>query len=143
MRPTAVHPCLSTFPSRDRGAGVQVPRLSARDLWDQARRLGRVGEDARHVREEADPLAQRTSDRARHLVGVDVESCSSRTGALCADGTVLPRHARQDGHQAASAQGSSDYAAHWAGQGAPLARAMPAAELVRTLAQELEQAEHA
>ena len=46
-------------------------------------------------------------------------------------------------HQAASAQGSSDYAAHWAGQGAPLARAMPAAELVRTLAQELEQAEHA
>lgn len=46
-------------------------------------------------------------------------------------------------HQVASAQGSSDYAAHWAGQGAPLARAMPAAELVRTLAQELEQAEHA
>ena len=46
-------------------------------------------------------------------------------------------------HQAASSQGSSDYAAHWAGQGAPLARAMPAAELVRTLAQELEQAEHA
>ena len=46
-------------------------------------------------------------------------------------------------HQAASAQGSSDYAAHWAGQGAPLARAMPAAELVRTLAQELEQAEQA
>ncbi len=43
-------------------------------------------------------------------------------------------------HQAASAQGSSDYAAHWAGQGAPLARALPAAELVRTLAQELERA---
>lgn len=43
-------------------------------------------------------------------------------------------------HQAASAQGSSDYAAHWAGQGAPLARAMPAAQLVMTLAQELQQA---
>lgn len=40
-------------------------------------------------------------------------------------------------HQAASAQGSSDYAAHWAGQGAPLARAMPAADLVATLAREL------
>lgn len=40
-------------------------------------------------------------------------------------------------HQAASAQGCSDYAAHWAGQGAPLARAMPAAELVRVLAAEL------
>ena len=40
-------------------------------------------------------------------------------------------------HQAASSQGSSDYAAHWAGQGAPLARAMPAAQLVQTLVQEL------
>lgn len=43
-------------------------------------------------------------------------------------------------HQAASAQGSSDYAAHWAGQGAPLARALPAAELVQTLARELAEA---
>ncbi|GGH64187.1 2-nitropropane dioxygenase [Comamonas phosphati] len=43
-------------------------------------------------------------------------------------------------HQAAAAQGSSDYAAHWAGQGAPLARAMPAADLVATLARELAQA---
>ena len=42
-------------------------------------------------------------------------------------------------HQAASQQGSSDYAAHWAGQGAPLARAMPAAELVQLLATELAQ----
>ena len=40
-------------------------------------------------------------------------------------------------HQAASSQGSSDYAAHWAGQGAPLARSMPAAQLVQTLVQEL------
>ena len=39
-------------------------------------------------------------------------------------------------HQAASAHGSSDYAAHWAGQGAPLAREMPAAALVRQLVQE-------
>lgn len=46
-------------------------------------------------------------------------------------------------HQAAAAQGSSDYAAHWAGQGAPLARSLPAAELVQTLAQELAQAQRA
>ena len=39
-------------------------------------------------------------------------------------------------HQAASAHGSSDYAAHWAGQGAPLAREMPAAALVRQLVEE-------
>lgn len=40
-------------------------------------------------------------------------------------------------HQAAAAQGRSDYAAHWAGQGAPLARAMPAAQLMQTLAEEI------
>lgn len=43
-------------------------------------------------------------------------------------------------HQAAAAQGCHDYAAHWAGQGAPLARALPAATLVQTLADELAQA---
>jgi nitronate monooxygenase len=37
---------------------------------------------------------------------------------------------------AASAQGNSDFAVQWAGQGAPLARALPAAELVATLVQE-------
>lgn len=37
---------------------------------------------------------------------------------------------------AALKQGSSEYAAYWAGQGVPLARAMPAAELVRTLVAE-------
>ncbi|SFR83357.1 NAD(P)H-dependent flavin oxidoreductase [Sphingomonas jatrophae] len=40
-------------------------------------------------------------------------------------------------HAAASAAGEHDFGAHWAGQGAPLARAMPAAELVRTLTAEL------
>ena len=33
-------------------------------------------------------------------------------------------------HQAASKQGNYEYAAHWAGQAAPLARELPAAELV-------------
>ena len=39
-------------------------------------------------------------------------------------------------HQAAMARGEEGYAAWWAGQGAPLARAMPAAALVATLARE-------
>ncbi|MDN4571933.1 nitronate monooxygenase [Pandoraea cepalis] len=38
---------------------------------------------------------------------------------------------------AAKAKGNSDYAAQWAGQAAPLARAMPAADLVATLRSEL------
>jgi nitronate monooxygenase len=38
---------------------------------------------------------------------------------------------------AAKARGEGGFGAQWAGQGAPLARAMPAGELVRTLAEEL------
>jgi nitronate monooxygenase len=40
-------------------------------------------------------------------------------------------------HAAATATGNSDFAAHWAGQGAPFARSMPAADLVTTLREEL------
>lgn len=41
-------------------------------------------------------------------------------------------------HAAASAQGCNDFAVQWAGQGAPLARSMPASELMATLARELQ-----
>lgn len=40
-------------------------------------------------------------------------------------------------HAAAAAQGDHGFGAHWAGQGAPLVRPMPAAQLVRTLRDEL------
>lgn len=40
-------------------------------------------------------------------------------------------------HAAASARGNTDFAAHWAGQGAPLARPMPAAALVEQLVREM------
>lgn len=40
-------------------------------------------------------------------------------------------------HAAAKAEGESGFGAQWAGQGAPLARVMPAARLVRTLQAEL------
>lgn len=43
-------------------------------------------------------------------------------------------------HMAASKQGSADFAAHWAGQSAPLAREMPAKLMVQTLIKELENA---
>ncbi|WP_068824669.1 NAD(P)H-dependent flavin oxidoreductase [Pseudomonas sp. BMS12] len=43
-------------------------------------------------------------------------------------------------HAVASAQGCHDFAAQWAGQGAPLARELPAAELLAALVAELEQA---
>jgi nitronate monooxygenase len=43
-------------------------------------------------------------------------------------------------HAAAKARGEYGFGAQWAGQGAPLARAMPAGELVRTLVQEMKAA---
>jgi len=43
-------------------------------------------------------------------------------------------------HAAGKAKGEFGFGAQWAGQGAPLARAMPAAELVATLAAELDRA---
>lgn len=43
-------------------------------------------------------------------------------------------------NQAAKAAGEFGFSAQWAGQGAPLARALPAAELVETLARELAEA---
>jgi nitronate monooxygenase len=39
-------------------------------------------------------------------------------------------------HQIASSKGCHDFAAHWAGQGAPLARELPAGALMQTLIQE-------
>jgi len=41
-------------------------------------------------------------------------------------------------HAAASASGSNDFAVQWAGQGAPLARAMPAATLIEELLKEMQ-----
>jgi nitronate monooxygenase len=43
-------------------------------------------------------------------------------------------------HAAAKARGEHGFGAQWAGQGAPLARAMPAAELIATLRRELHEA---
>jgi len=43
-------------------------------------------------------------------------------------------------HALASKQGNAEFAAHWAGQGAPLARALPAQDLVEQLVRELEDA---
>jgi nitronate monooxygenase len=38
---------------------------------------------------------------------------------------------------AAAKQNNHDFSAQWAGQGAPLARELPASELIKTLVQEL------
>lgn len=68
----------------------------------------------------------------------------TRLGATIADADIpdypIAYHAGKALHAAAMAAGYSGYGAHWAGQGAPLARTMSARSLVRTLARELSEA---
>lgn len=76
------------------------------------------------------------------ISGRPARALPSRFVAMMADEAAVPDYpvaydAAKALHAAAVAQGNSDFAAHWAGQGAPQARAMPAAELVAVLRQEL------
>jgi nitronate monooxygenase len=57
--------------------------------------------------------------------------------ALAPPGYPMTYDAGKALHVAAKAAGEHGYGAQWAGQGAPLARAMPAAELIAVLADEL------
>lgn len=58
-------------------------------------------------------------------------------GSLPHAGYPMTYDAAKQLNAAASKQGSQEFAAHWAGMGAPLARELPAARLVEELAREL------
>ncbi|KEP68084.1 2-nitropropane dioxygenase [Thioclava dalianensis] len=58
---------------------------------------------------------------------------------LCPPAYPIAYDAGKALHAAAKAQGEYGFGAYWAGQGAPLARAMPASRLMATLAQELQE----
>nr|WP_314637744.1 nitronate monooxygenase [uncultured Janthinobacterium sp.] len=73
---------------------------------------------------------------ARGMLNRFIEYAEAPGSPLPADYPVAYDAAKQL-HAAASRHGSSEFAAQWAGQGAPLARAMPAAQLVATLAAEM------
>lgn len=60
-------------------------------------------------------------------------------GLICPD-YPFPYDAGKALHAAAKAAGDHGFGPYWAGQGAPLARAMPAADLVEVLADEIEAA---
>lgn len=83
----------------------------------------------------------------RLISGRPARSLANRFTALSAqlgDGQVpnypIAYHAGKALNAAAKARGEHGFGAQWAGQGAPLARTMPAAELVATLKAELEAA---
>jgi nitronate monooxygenase len=66
-----------------------------------------------------------------------VDDLAARTPPLTPPDYPLAYDAGKALHAAAAARGEHGYGAQWAGQGAPLARALPAAELVAALAREL------
>jgi nitronate monooxygenase len=88
------------------------------------------------------------SERARHtqitaaISGRDARGLPNRMYELIRAGApALPDYpiaydAAKALHAAASAQGNHEFAAYWAGQGAPLARELPAAVLMSQLVQE-------
>lgn len=88
--------------------------------------------------------AARHTTMTRHISGRPARCLANAFTALAAtlnDVTVPDYPITYDAgkalNEAARRAGNIDFGAHWAGQGARLARSMPAAELVRTLAAEL------
>ena len=71
-----------------------------------------------------------------------VEELAARTPPLTPPDYPIAYDAGKALHAAAMARGEHGYGAQWAGQGAPLARELPAVELVATLAYELRAADH-
>ncbi|OKH89463.1 nitronate monooxygenase family protein [Thalassospira sp. TSL5-1] len=112
-------------------AFISCPESAA----DDAYRAALMGDGAYHTR-----LTSLISGRPARAL-------SNRFTALEdeAEGQSLPDYpiaydAGKALHAAAKAKGEFGFGAQWAGQGAPLSRAMPAAELVKTLMAEMKQA---
>jgi nitronate monooxygenase len=132
------------------GAGV----AAALDLGAQAVQMGTAfiacpesSADQHHREALFGPAAARTEMTAL-ISGRPARCLANRITALkdgALAGLATPDYpiaydAGKALNAAAKARGEGGYGAQWAGQGAPLARALPAGELVRVLAEELAQA---
>jgi len=131
------------------GAGI----AAALRLGAAAAQLGTAFVASTESLADAGYRAALTSDAANHTVmtqaisGRPARSLANRFTALGADIPLaaVPAYpiaydAGKSLHAAAKAAGEFGYGAQWAGQGAPLARTLPAGELVATLAAEIAQA---
>ncbi|KQM18971.1 NAD(P)H-dependent flavin oxidoreductase [Novosphingobium sp. Leaf2] len=128
------------------GAGV----AAALDLGAAAAQMGTAfiacpesAADAAYRAALTGPSAHRTT-MTSIISGRPARALANRFTALSAqlDERQVPDypiayHAGKALNAAASARGEHGFGAQWAGQGAPLARAMPAAELIATLKAEL------
>jgi len=131
------------------GAGI----AAALDLGAAAAQLGTAFVACDESTADAGHRAALTGDGARHTVmtraisGRPARCLANRFTKLGLDaaGIAVPDYpiAYDLGkalHAAAKARGELGFGAQWAGQGAPLVRPMPAADLVATLAAELDAA---
>lgn len=99
---------------------------------DEAYRAALTGEGAYHT-----VLTSLISGRPARALANRFTALSEVAGERLPPGYPIAYDAGKALHAAAKAQGEYGFGAQWAGQGAPLARAMPAADLVRTLQEEL------
>lgn len=122
----------------DRGASaaqlgtafILCPESSASEAY----RANLKGERAANTR-----LTRAISGRpARGMVNRLIE-WGEREGSPPAPDYPVAYDAAKQLHAAAASRGDHEFAAHWAGQGAPLAREMPAGVLVEVLIGEMEQ----
>ena len=128
------------------GAGIRA----ALDLGAVAAQMGTAFVACPESSADAAYRETLTSDAAYRTVMVDAVSgrparCLANRFTALADNPDLPQvaayprayHAGKALNAAAKAHGEHGFGAQWAGQGAPLSRPMPAAELVALLAGEL------
>ena len=165
--PSASDDCLGTLPlTRLLARELRVPVIAAGGIMDGAAiaaalRLGaaaaQLGTAFIGCPESAADAGYRqalASDSAHHTVmtlaisGRPARCLRNRFTELGADVPVrqvaaypIAYDAGKALHAAAKAAGESGYGAQWAGEGAPLARTLPAAELVHVLMDELREAE--
>lgn len=114
-------------------AGVQLgtafilcPESAANDAYRQ----NLAGERALHTQLTTAISGRPARGIVNRLIAMDGPACPQ------AAGYPLTYDAAKQLHAAAAQRGNHEFAAHWAGQGAPLARAMDAASLVSQLVQE-------
>lgn len=112
-------------------AFIACPESSADDAYRQAL----LGPGGRHTR-----LTSLISGRPARAVSNRFTALAETLGSIRPPDYPIAYDAGKALHAAARAKGEFGYGAQWAGQGAPLSRAMPAAKLIATLAEELKAA---
>ena len=104
---------------------------------DAAYRAALIGPAAAHTR-----LTALISGRPARTLANRFSALEARLGHLDLPAYPIAYDAGKALNAAAKAAGEHGFGAQWAGQGAPLARAMPAASLIEAIRQELEACGH-